>query len=69
VTVDRVRLDRRGGGSVGVRFGGDVKRVVISLGNVSTQFRRCYSRSTPYSCKGGIPVADGLRFSFSAELG
>lgn len=64
-----VSLNRRGNGSIRVPFGAsDITRVVVSLGNTSADFRRCFSRTTAYSCHGGIPVDDDLRFWFKAVV-
>ena len=70
VDVESVRLDGRGDGTATVAIGrANVQRVVLSLGNTSTDLRRCFSRSTPFSCKGGIPVDDGRAYWFRATIG
>jgi len=67
--VQTIHLNRRGAGSIGVGIGdADVKRVVLALGNTSTDFRRCFSRTTPYSCHGGIPLDDDLHYWFKAVV-
>ena len=70
VDVESVRLDGRGDGTATVAIGrANVQRVVLSLANTSTDLRRCFSRSTPFSCKGGIPVDDGRAYWFRATIG
>ena len=67
--IQRVHLNRSGRGSIGLDFAPQqVARVVLSLGNASDDFRRCYRRITPYSCHGGIPVDDGKRFWYRAAV-
>jgi hypothetical protein len=69
VDVESVRLDRRGRGTATVAIGrATVRRVVLSMANTSTDLRRCFSRSTPFSCKGGIPVDDGQVYWFRATV-
>ena len=64
-----MRLNRKGNGSVSLPFAPrKVARVVLSLGNASDDFRRCFSRRTAYSCHGGVPVDDGKRFWFRAVV-
>jgi hypothetical protein len=64
-----VQLNRRGVGSLSVDFAPrDVRHVVLTLGNLSTDYRRCFSGSTPYSCRGGVPVHDDQRFWFKAVV-
>jgi hypothetical protein len=65
----RVDLTRRGFGSANVAFGPrDTRRVIVSLGNTSTDFRRCFSWTTSYSCRGGVPEHDDKRFWFKAAV-
>jgi hypothetical protein len=64
----RVDLSRRGFGTETVTFDRDVRRVVLSLGNASTDFRRCFSWTTSYSCRGGVPEHDDKRFWFKATV-
>ncbi len=65
----RVDLTRRGFGSANVAFGPrDTRRVIVSLGNTSTDFRRCFSWTTSYSCRGGVPEHDDKRFWFKAVV-
>jgi hypothetical protein len=67
--VREVTLNKRGNGSIAADFGGaTIKEVVVSLANTSTDFRRCFSRQTPYSCHGGVPVDDGGTYWFKATL-
>ena len=67
--VRRVQLNRRGDGSLSVGFASrDVRHVVLALGNVSTDYRRCFTRSSPYSCRGGVPVHDNQRFLVKAVV-
>lgn len=67
--VQRVQLNRRGIGSLSVGFAPrDVRHVVLALGNASTDYRRCFSRSSPYSCRGGVPVHDDQRYRFRAVV-
>jgi hypothetical protein len=46
----------------------DTRRVIVSLGNTSTDFRRCFSWTTSYSCRGGVPEHDDKRFWFKAVV-
>jgi hypothetical protein len=62
-----VKLNRKGNGTTSVPFApGTVKHVVVALGNVSTDFRRCYSGTTSYSCGGGVPLHDNAKHWFKA---
>ncbi|MEO8107624.1 MAG: MXAN_6640 family putative metalloprotease, partial [Actinomycetes bacterium] len=62
-----VQLNRKGKGSVSVPFApGSVRRVVVAMGNTSTDFRRCYSYQTKFSCGGAIPLHDNTRHWFKA---
>ncbi len=59
-----LRLDRRGDGSLTVRFGaGTVAQVVVTLVNTSTRYR-CH-RDTSFAC-GGEPRDDAARFAVEA---
>ena len=65
--IKAVKLNRKGNGSVSVPFApGTVKHVVVALGNTSTDFRRCDSGRTDFSCGGGIPLHDNARHWFKA---
>ena len=65
--IQAVRLNRKGNGSVSVPFNpGSVRHVVVALGNTSTDFRRCYSNRTRYSCGGGVPLHDNAKHWFKA---
>jgi hypothetical protein len=67
--VRSVHLNHHGDGTIGVNFGdASLKHVVLSLANTSTDFRRCFSHSTPYSCHGGIPRDESQRYWFKAVL-
>ena len=66
-TIRIVKLDRKGNGRVRVPFSpGAVRHVVVAMGNTSTDFRRCNSRLTNYSCDGGVPLHDNLKHWFKA---
>lgn len=65
--IKAVKLNRKGIGSTSVPFApGSVQHVVVALGNTSTDFRRCYSGKTRFSCGGGIPLHDDARHWFKA---
>ena len=65
--IKAVALNRKGNGSTSVPFApGSVQRVVVALGNTSTDFRRCYSGTTSFSCGGGVPLHDNARHWFKA---
>jgi hypothetical protein len=67
--IGRVHLDRHGDGEIGMNFSDpSIRRVVLSMANTSTGFRRCFSHSTAYSCHGGIPLDDGQHFWAKAVL-
>ena len=68
VSISTVRLDAKGDGKVSVKLGPDVQRVVLSLANTSTEFRRCFSHSSAFSCKGGVPVDDRQAYRFRASI-
>jgi hypothetical protein len=64
-----IDLNDRGNGALTLPFGAaDIKRVVVSLGNVSADFRRCYDRLTQYSCRGGVPAHEDQRFWVKAVV-
>ena len=67
-SISTVRLDAKGDGKVSVKLGPDVQRVVLSLANTSTEFRRCFSHSSAFSCKGGVPVDDRQAYRFRASI-
>ena len=65
--IKEVVLNRKGSGRISVPFApGTVKHVVVALGNTSTDFRRCDSGRTDFSCGGGIPLHDNARHWFKA---
>ena len=65
--IKAVALDRKGSGRVSVPFApSTVRHVVVALGNTSTDFRRCYSGRTSYSCGGGVPLHDNTKHWFKA---
>jgi hypothetical protein len=67
--VREITLNRRGNGSIATDFNGfKTKEVVVSLANTSTDFRRCFSRLTPYSCHGGVPLDDDGPYWVKASL-
>lgn len=69
-TIRVVKLDRKGNGRVRVPFApGTVRHVVVAMGNTSTDFRRCNSGRTSYSCNGGVPLHDNLKHWFKATVG
>ncbi|HEX5018442.1 MAG TPA: MXAN_6640 family putative metalloprotease [Actinomycetes bacterium] len=64
-----VHLNRRGNGAITVDFGNrSVRRMILALGNTSTEFRRCFSHTTRYSCKGGIPLDENQKYWFKAVI-
>jgi hypothetical protein len=61
-----VKLNSNGVGKVRVPFGaGKVKLITLTLANGSTNYNRCYTRQTEWSCDGGIPDPSRT-FRFSA---
>jgi hypothetical protein len=67
--IQRIRLDRRGGGALTVGFSpNNVRRVVLTLGNASDQFRNCWSGRTQYSCFGGVPEHENMEHWFKAVV-
>ncbi len=67
--IRRIALNRKGDGSIRVGFSpGDVQRVVLTVGNASDVFSKCYSGLTQFSCYGGIPRDQNLRASIKAVV-
>ncbi|MFL6181314.1 MAG: MXAN_6640 family putative metalloprotease [Actinomycetes bacterium] len=67
--VRNVHLNRHGNGSIRIGFGDShIRKVLLSMANTSTDFRRCFSHSTSYSCHGGIPRDERQRYWFKAVL-
>ena len=67
--IGRISLNRKGNGSTRVAFSpNEVRRVVLTVGNASASFARCYGGATQYSCYGGIPRHDNLRFAVKATV-
>jgi hypothetical protein len=65
-TRQAVRLDRRGDGSLTVRFDArGVARVIVTLVNTSTRYR-CHE-GTLFAC-GGQPRDDDARFGVAATV-
>jgi hypothetical protein len=61
-------LDGSGDGTMSVGFGTGIARVVIVTTNGSARYKDCYSSKTDYSCYGGVPIDQDLKFSVKAKL-
>lgn len=67
--IQRINLDRKGDGSLNVGFApNDVRRVLLTVGNASDRYRDCYSGKTQYSCFGGVPRDDDLKYWIKAVV-
>lgn len=67
--IRRIALNRKGDGVLRVGFAPDeVRHVVLSIGNASDAFRKCYSGTTQYSCYGGVPRDQNLRSAITASV-
>lgn len=67
--IRRIQLDRSGAATVRLPFApGDVQRVLLTVGNASERFTDCYTGKTQFSCYGGTPRHDDLRFEMRATI-
>jgi len=57
-----IRLGRSGDGATTIAFGRRVVAATVVLVNASDRFKRCGSKWTQYSCRGGIPVDDNKAY-------
>ncbi len=68
VSFKAIRLDAEGRGTAKVAFGSNVKRVIVIATNASVRYRSCWSYDTRWSCGGGTPVDENLRFDVRATV-
>jgi len=67
IVTSFVNLNNTGGGSKTVAFSsGSIRGVDAVLVNASSRFN-CWQDATPYSCFGGIPRDDGLRYKVTGR--
>jgi hypothetical protein len=68
VAIRPLTLDDAGDGRLKVRFGSDVRRVIVIAANGSVRYTKCWTGHTVYACYGGRPVDDDERFDVRASV-